>query len=493
MSDRELNLLYVHGESIGYGRLGVKLAEQLPKLGVDVYDDLPGPEGEAIAPSFESTKAIGLRDAAENLRQFDPDSGMVTVEEPSSSKKCNTVCWVSTPTHARGWWTSQHSAMFTMWESTRLPEAFRDTMDEFDTIIVPSAQNQELFSRYHDNVQLCYLGVDPDEWHFVERPPADTEFRFLIGGSGSRKGVDLAWKAFWRLWGKEGSWGSGPTPILHFKSPKGGDYPTLNGRVRLTTSRVTPAQEQAIYADSHVYLQPSRGEGFGLQPLQAIAQGLPTILTDAHGHAGFSHLGYGLSTTPSEADYFIYGDAGEWWEPSLDDLCEWMKWCYENYDQAKAEAAKSAATVAREWTWANTAQQFCDILDVPMSQPFTDSGWHKPERRLYPLSVQLPKYVEIGGYQFYWEPGKVYWETADVKRIAFEAGWLDPSCLPEATGTVDAPMWMDAGITEAQAKRLGDYSARYSHCPTCSQRLNTVPTRADDLLRLLDERDPLPA
>lgn len=488
---RELNLLYVHGESIGYGRLGVKLAEQLPKLGIDVYDDLPAPidEDQAKFDFDDDEKVAGI----EHLRRLAEDSGIVRVDEPSASKKCNTVCWVSTPTHARGWWDSQHSAMFTMWESSRLPEAFRETMDGFDTIIVPSQHNLELFSEYHDNVKVCYLGVDPNEWHYVPRTAPEDEFVFLIGGSGNRKGVDLAWKAFWKVFGKEGSWGSGPVPILHFKSPKGGDYPSLGGRVRLTTSRVSAEQEQAIYASAHCYLQPSRGEGFGLQPLQALAQGCPTILTDAHGHASFAHLGYGLSTTLSQSDYFIYGDAGEWWEPSFDELCDWMRWVYDNYGQAVEDGRQAAETIAKEWSWLDTAQRFAGILDVPMSQPFVESEWHKPARRLYPVVSTTNRFVEIGGYQFYWKAGDTYWETADVKRIAFEAGWLDPSCLPESTGTGEHAEWMDAGITEAQAERMGEYSARHSYCPTCHQQLNTKPTKADDLWDLLNERDPLPA
>ena len=64
------------------------------------------------------------------------------------------------------------------------------------------------------------------------------------------------------------------------------------------------SEELDLYRSCHAYLQPSRGEGFGLQPLQALALGRPTILTNAHGHASFAHLGIPLDSTMQKAAYF---------------------------------------------------------------------------------------------------------------------------------------------------------------------------------------------
>ena len=43
----------------------------------------------------------------------------------------------------------------------------------------------------------------------------------------------------------------------------------------------TSDQEVDLFAEAHCYLAPSKGEGWGLCPHQAIAQGCPTVLTDA--------------------------------------------------------------------------------------------------------------------------------------------------------------------------------------------------------------------
>ena len=83
-----------------------------------------------------------------------------------------------------------------MWEAMTLPEAFRETFHEIDTLIVPSEHNVALFSQYHDNVKYLPLGVDPELWHYIPPTPPTRYFNFLISGRGQRKGVDLAFKAF---------------------------------------------------------------------------------------------------------------------------------------------------------------------------------------------------------------------------------------------------------------------------------------------------------
>lgn len=439
----ELTMLYVASNSIGYGRLGLQLAAALGRLGVDVYDDINDPGGG---------------------HKLGPD------ERPGQRrhKLTNVACWVSTPGHASGWWKGQHAGLFTMWEATNLPEAFRESLHEFQTVIVPSDHNLELFARYHPNVRTAYLGVDTDMWTPTARRSPTNRFTFLIGGSGPRKGCDLAHKAFRAVFGKDGSWGDGPVPYLVMKSPKGGDY--YGDRVEMVTGKISAEDEVDLYASAHCYLQPSRGEGFGLQPLQAIAQGLPTILTDAHGHASFAHLGYGLGSKFSKADYFIYGDAGDWWEPDFDELCDRMRWVYDNYAEATAFAWESAQRAVREFTWENCARQFADAFDGALHVPYTGNGdWYTPGRRLYLVVTNRDFTADIAGGTYQWKKGQRYYEPADTKRILMEANILDPACL-------------DANEPDYSEEEVGRYSARHAFCDHCGQRLGSGVTKADEIL-----------
>lgn len=430
-------LLYVHSTRMGYGRYGMKLADALARAGVEIDDRL----------------------------------------EPSQTDPAHLVCWVATPTHAQGWFRGQHTVMSTMWETVSLPEGFREAFHNFDQLIVPSQQNVELFSRYHPNVVKVPLGVDTQEWHYRPRQTPERRFVFMIGGSGQRKGLDLAYQAFRKLWPCEGSWPrESPIPTLVFKSPRAVDY--AGDRIEWIGGKVSDEKERDIYAMAHCYLQPSRGEGWGLQPLQAIAQGCPTILTDAHGQAEFAHLGYGISAGYSKADYFIHGEPGMWWEPNLDELCEQMEWVYNNYDDA-ATFARTASKVAHEqFSWERCADRFIEAVgrehfDLPYSG---DGTWRKQALKRYLTRVIRPWRAEIAGIVYQFHPGKDYWELADVKRILWEAGVLDPSCaFVTDPNNPDAPMVTDveSGLTEDQLATFGDYSASHGHCCECGQILGS--------------------
>jgi hypothetical protein len=445
---KSVNLNYAHNARIGYGRLGVKLAEAIAVQGVTVYDDLPAAEGDGVA--FTHIKIPGGGDAPP-----DRNSGLATA-----------ALWVSTPPQVNGWWDTQVPSVFTMWETKRLPEEFRAKLHHIDTVLVPSQQNVELFGEYHNNVRLVLLGVDPADWYFIERTPPGAFFDFLIGGSGTRKGTDVAFKAFVAAFPTVDPLGTGPIPRLIMKSPRGEEF-AYDDRVIVIAGKIPSVDEQNLYAKSHCYLQPSRGEGFGLQPIQAMAQGMPTILTDAHGHEAFAHLAYGIGAGESKADYFIYGDGGMWWEPDFDELVDQMRFVYDNYDEACDKARIGAKVIAEDFTWENTARTVLDAIDTTI--PFSPSAtWVKPEEARYRMRLTNTRTYDIAGRRLRFEAGKDYWEMADVKRIAAESGHLDPECIED-----------DTGLTVEQVRRLG--RERDPYCNHCGQREGSGLTKADEL------------
>lgn len=445
-----MNLLYMHSTTLGYGRMGVHIAKALEDLGVKLYDDLE-PSGPVPSHAdYIRHKTAGL-----------------------SSGRSKMICWLTVPTHARGWWEGQIPTIFTMWEAMHLPEGFRETLHNFDTVIVPSPQNLELFSEYHPNVKYVPLGVDPTRWHPIEREMPTTEFRFLIGGAGKRKGTDLAVAAFKKLWPRGTNFGDKPIPTLTLKNPRG--EPLYGERISMVAGKMSDDEESDLYASAHCYLQPSRGEGFGLQPLQAIAQGCPTILTNAHGHASFAQHGIGITAKPAKADYFIYGDAGEWWEPSFDELCEAMLDVYERYDFHRKMALIAGHEASETFTWRNTALGLIDALGPERMTPYDGAEvWVKSEGMLYEITTRVDWYCEIAGANLFFEKGKTYYEVADIKRILFEAGVLDPVCINAG------------GLSGEQVARLGKYRAQYENCPTCGNALqhdDDLDARAERSLR----------
>ena len=463
---RELTLLHVHGDNIGYARLGSCLYAALGRRGIEMYDSLGEGPGWSGLPE-EVERAVAAKHGVDPVLQREAAVG-----------KTNTVAWVATPSHARWWWEGQHAALFSMWEARRLPEGFREQLHEFETVIVPSTQNQELFSQYHDDVQTCWLGVDPKVWHFTPRQPPTTRFNFLIGGSGKRKGTDLAYAAFLKVFG---DWkGDGPEPHLVMKNPRQEDY--AGPRISMLGGRLTSEQEVACYEEAHCYLQPSRGEGFGLQPLQAIAQGIPTILTADHGHASYADLGIPISSVPAKSEYFIYGDAGEWWEPNFDELCAAMRDVYDNYDHHLALASMAAGVVSQEFTWDKSAERFEKILGDRLTVPYSGGGgWYIPERKLYEVITSKDWTCDIGGTLYHFAKGVPQHAPADVKRVLFESNVLDVACINTDNSE-------DTGLLPRQLEAAQKDDAKRRACSKCG----TVQGRSygDELVDRLEALAP---
>jgi len=438
----EMNFLHVHSPWMGYGRMGYYVHRELEKMGVTVYDHLPG---------------------TENIDRTEGNSKVFLSGETAG--RSNVVCWAAAPSHAAGWWKGQMPCLLTMFETMKLPEGFRAALPNFEVVMVPSVQNQELFGEYHPNVKYIPLGVDPETWHFQARPPVDRYFRYLVGGRGARKGTDVAVKAFTILHDEWAQKKLGPEPRLLMKNPVAEDYWRGDGAIEMISGRISQDEEVALYASAHCYLGPSRGEGFGLQPLQAIAQGCPTVLTDAHGHKAFSHLGWPIGWTAQKAGYFIYGDSGDWWDPSLDDLVDQMRYIYEDYDSVVDTAREYSMRALNKFTWENTTRLFLDAIGRENMGPYKGpEEWVEREELRYKLVTNRDMTCDIGGSTYRFEKGQEYWQLADVKRVLFESGDLDPVCLLE-----DDPD--KSGLAVQQLDQAGKYRAEHAFCPTCLREL----------------------
>jgi hypothetical protein len=175
---------------------------------------------------------------------------------------------------------------------------------------------------------------------------------------------------------------------------------------------------------------------------------------------------------PKPAGYFMYGDAGDWWEPDYDELVCQMLWVYDNYAEALDQAHMAADIIARDWTWDVTARRLIRVFGDELTKPYSgDGSWRVPEQRLFPVVLTGTHSFDIAGITYQFTKGVEQWAPADVKRIMFEAGYLDPACIADD----------DEGLTRQQAAMVGRYTYEHAHCHACGQPLNSKPTLADSL------------
>jgi hypothetical protein len=427
----------------GYGRMGQQFVKSLRKLGVHLTQcSSPGDEDKPVHAN---------------------------------------ALWMGAPSHVSGWWEGQRTHVLTMWEATGVPPGFRENVHEIDTIIVPSEQNRELFSHWHKNVEKVPLGIDPVDWYYRERQPVESEFRFMTAGQGNRKGIDIATKAFSTVFGGFIPSASEPRPVLvvkdrtHMKEVKGEGIREVSGTIH-------PQDEIELYATAHCFLGLARGEGWGMMPFQAMAQGCPTILANAHGYAEFAHLASTkISCGMSKAEPFIFGDADQWWEPNFEEVCEAMWDVYLNYENYLPGACHSAGVIAQRYTWDHAAAKLItamggrEALELP---DVTERKWHEPTIQQFWVVADKDCGYEINGTVHKFSKGEDYWVFGDLKRMMYENGNLDPVCLRDIH---------ESGLTPEQLSDLDRYRSQKSRCYACGQTLNSdtsLDFDDDDVLEL---------
>lgn len=309
------------------------------------------------------------------------------------------------------WLKDQYRVCFTMWETDTLPGTFIRYITLYDQLIVPCQHNVELFSRWHPNVSYVPLGVDTSRWYPINN--RNNKFRFHAGGSlWGRKGLDIVVRAFNRL--------NLPNAELHIKAaPHAKDVPAKNlgDNVFLNREWMNIEQQRDWFSKADVFVAPSRGEGFGLMPLQAIAMGIPTILSDTTGQSQFKHLATGVIPCKKvKAESY-----GKWDEPSEEAL---MRLMYDHYHANPVDTAKANVARVEEFSWRNATKQLVKVL--PVGYEMGDS----PQIKLEPiLTIKVTRRTscDIGNKHYDFIPGVEYAVSEGVHQVLFDANLLELS------------------------------------------------------------------
>lgn len=320
------------------------------------------------------------------------------------------------PNMVKGWQQQQVAHLLTMWETNWLPPEFSMYLNSFKTVLVPSLHNWELFSQYHDNVKVIPLAVDRSTWHPRLHKP-NKKFKLLCGGSEwYRKGLDVVLEVFNKL--------QLPDAELHIKivpphlfAPKDLEYPN----VIVHRQWMTVEEERDLVLSADAFISISRGEGFGLMPLQAISAGIPTILSDAHGHKEFSDLAtHKISTTSVPTAKGVWQNMGNWDEPDQEATAEAIKDIYNNRDKYRQQAEKTAPQT-EAFNWNTSAKQLLQI--VKPSNKTVSPNWMALEPT---CQIQVKRAIKatIGNHNIDLKPNVIYTVVLNVREALKQSGYL---------------------------------------------------------------------
>lgn len=170
--------------------------------------------------------------------------------------------------------------IYSMFETTKYPEFWGKHFAEADLILNPSQWGADIITKQFGlQAQELPLGYDENTYTFINRPET-SEFTFLhYDAFKKRKGWDIVFNAFTNEFKDD-------EPVkLIFKTTLP-TYPNFSEYKNITVERgvYNNAQMHELLAKANCFVFPSRGEGFGLTPLEATATGMPAIIPK---HSGF--------------------------------------------------------------------------------------------------------------------------------------------------------------------------------------------------------------
>jgi GT2 family glycosyltransferase len=269
---------------------------------------------------------------------------------------------------------------YTMLEVDGFPAEWVRQAEGMEEVWTPTEFNRQglLASGLRRPVHLMPLGVDTHYFHPGIRsfPNSRGEFVFLSNLEwGERKAPELMLRAFnktftarepVRLVAKI----SNRDPSVRLKEKIGAlGLKAQGGRVSYLLNRTLPYyQLGALYRSTDCFVSTSRGEGWGMPVLEALACGLPVIATDWGGHTAYLHEGIGYplrvrAIQPAQAKCPYY-EGLRWADPDEDHLCYLLRHVFEHRDEARARGSAAAEEVAARWSWDHAAARILSHIEL---------------------------------------------------------------------------------------------------------------------------------
>lgn len=251
---------------------------------------------------------------------------------------------------------------FIVWESTKLDPRWIKNIDQSTAIVTASDWNANCLSAC--GVESPIYRIPLFTLPGYEYRPYVESGKYVYGCSGhlngqaGRKNLFVAVQAFREAF-------PGNTDVeLRIKV---GEYDYVevpdDPRIKVTKGHLSAEEMQKWYAGLDVFVHPSKSEGWGFQPLQAMATGRPVIACKYGGVAEYFDGNVGLETRYSyELAHDMYQDQGHWANPALDSLSENMVYAYAHRDEM-ARLGQNGSERSKKFTLKRTMDQLIPVLE----------------------------------------------------------------------------------------------------------------------------------
>ncbi len=274
---------------------------------------------------------------------------------------------------------------FTTTEVSGIPDDWVRVLNEMDEVWTTSEYSKSSFINSGVKVPIFNMreGVNPDYFHPGIKPfPSNVGKDFLFISNfawGRRKGVDVLFEAFSKEFSDKENVALVIKALpsykgLNIKKEMSKLYHQANSAPIVVWDAIFPAYLLGqFYTAGHVFVFPTRGEGFGIPPAEALSCGLP-VITSAHS-AQTEYLTKNKKPLPGvefikghiakfDGSDSVYYHGFDWFQPSMSDLRKKMRKVYNNYKKYRADALESSKIIRKEWNWDNAADLVIKRLEI---------------------------------------------------------------------------------------------------------------------------------
>lgn len=220
-------------------------------------------------------------------------------------------------------------------------------------------------------IRIAFFGVDPEEFAFTERSWGGT-LKFLHAGvTQFRKGSWLVPEAFAMAFSEDDD------VQLMMAAPRSSPmYTRLKSEYGKQKNIIFHMNREdsalSLYRRNHIYVSPHLSEGFGLMPVEAMATGMPCIMSRCSAPCEYFDKEYGWWDEMSEnyvpvADC-LPGTNGFWRLPDVESLADQMLNAYKGREEAGKKGEAASAYTHSELTWKLTAEQIVTHIEEVLSE-----------------------------------------------------------------------------------------------------------------------------